>query len=114
MFIEQYRRHPESKAAGPDGLPSTEETKGVLGRLVPEAGEPPLRIGKEVDRLEEADGVDLDAQEAIRRLQGCPQAPLAERLLGVSVRRLRDVLKSHATPRDGLRRAIPRGGLPDP
>src|SRR5581483_2842718 len=32
-FIEAYRRHPESKAATPDGRPADKDTHGVLGRL---------------------------------------------------------------------------------
>src|SRR5580700_5729 len=58
-FIELYQRHPESKAAAPDGKPADEETRGVLGRLHLTGGAP-RRIGKEVDRLDEDEEFTLD------------------------------------------------------
>lgn len=37
QYIEAYRRHPEAKAAGPDGLPCREDTTGVLFPLAMES-----------------------------------------------------------------------------
>ncbi len=61
-FIAQYAEHPESKAAGPDGLPATSETRGLLGRLHLTDGEP-TRVGKEIDRLDEGEGDSLERDE---------------------------------------------------
>lgn len=64
-FVRRYAEHPESKAAGPDGKPATAATRGVLGRLHLRSGEPE-RIGKEVDRLDEDDGDNLDQSRPMR------------------------------------------------
>lgn len=61
-LIENYARHPEAKAAGPDGKPAEPETRGVLGRLHLYDG-PPVRIGKEIDRLDEDDDFQLKASD---------------------------------------------------
>jgi hypothetical protein len=102
--IDLYRRHPESKAAGPDGRPADEETRGMLGRLRLTAGAP-RRIGKEVDRLDEDDEFILERSDpaeytstrptlkwALGVLADEPAAKIAP-LLGMSERRFRDVRK---------------------
>lgn len=101
-FIDLYRRHPESKAAGPHGLPADEETSGVLGRLHLTGGAP-ARIGKEVDRLDEDEEFTLgrfDAVEyksqgatlawALKVLEDEPASKIGP-LVGVSERRFRDI-----------------------
>jgi hypothetical protein len=119
-FIDGYGRHPESKAAGPDGLPAGPETRGVLGRLQLSDREP-SRIGKEVDRLDEDDGAGLEAPEtqtygsqddeklawAIQTLGDDAAGSLAASVR-VSERRLRDVLKGRSKPRPELRAALIR------
>jgi hypothetical protein len=57
-YVEGYRNHPQSKAAAPDGSPAGPQTRGVLGRLHLTGGKL-IRVGKEVDRLAEEDGIDL-------------------------------------------------------
>jgi hypothetical protein len=116
-FIAQYADHPESKAAGPHGLPATAETRGVLGRLHLTDGEP-ARIGKEVDRLDADEGDVLDWDQpveyegrsgeldwAIGVLGARPRAEVA-RELSITVRRLQDIVKSRSRPRAALRKAI--------
>jgi hypothetical protein len=124
-FIERYRRHPEAKAAGPDGRPAGPETRGLLGRLHLCDG-PPSRMGKEIDRLDEDEDAALDWPDpaiyassgrvklawAIRTLEGRSRHGLAASL-GVSERRLRDVLKGRAQPHDGLRDRIIKLALRD-
>jgi hypothetical protein len=124
-YIERYRNHPEAKAADQHGNPSSPSTKGVLHRLQI-VGDAPVRIGKEVDRLEEDFGTDLmdGGPEAYNRVDGSipkyavrlkhaldalanfrPKRGLSEEL-GVSLRRLRDVLKGRSRPRASLQVAI--------
>jgi hypothetical protein len=101
-FIDLYRRHPESKAAGPDGMPAGEETNGVLGRLHLTGGAP-CRIGKEVDRLDEDEEFTLDRPAAVeytsrgttlawalKALEDEPASKIGP-LVGVSERRFRDI-----------------------
>jgi hypothetical protein len=101
-FIVDYARHPESKAAGPDGKPAGEETRGVLGRLRL-TGRSPRRIGKEVDRLDEDEEFTLDRpdpaeyekkaitlEQALKIIEREPAARVAE-LVGMSERRFRDI-----------------------
>jgi hypothetical protein len=103
-FIGKYKGHPESKAAAADGMPASEETRGVLGRLHLTGGAP-RRIGKEVDRLDEDDEFTLDRPDpaeyipqklslswALEVLSDESTASLA-RLVGISTRRLDDVRK---------------------
>lgn len=117
-FVSRYAEHPEAKAAGADERPATSTTRGVLGRLELCSGEP-SRIGKEVDRLDEDDGDTLIRRfavqyshesekvldEACATLLTMPRRELAE-LLGVSERRLSDVLKGKAKPRSALRSSL--------
>jgi predicted nucleic acid-binding Zn ribbon protein len=49
-YFEEFRRHPESKAAGPDGEPCHSWTRGQLGPLEVEVTRL-VRIGKEAGRL---------------------------------------------------------------
>jgi predicted nucleic acid-binding Zn ribbon protein len=49
-YFEEFRRHPESKAAGPDGEPCHPWTRGQLGPLEVEVTRI-VRIGKETPRL---------------------------------------------------------------
>jgi hypothetical protein len=75
-FVERYGTHPEAKAAGPDGQPAGEATRGVLGRLHLRGGQP-VRIGKEVDRLDEDDDFTLRPSDPIVYGTGDGDAPLA-------------------------------------
>jgi len=114
-FIGQYARNPESKAAGSDGRPAGRDTNGVLRRLHLHDGVP-TRIGKEVDRLDEEEDYRLDATDpgefkpkvdeqlasALAKLGDKATSQLASSLQ-VSERRLRDVLKRRAVPREDFR-----------
>jgi hypothetical protein len=53
--IEEYATHPEPKSLGPDGRPCDRQTVGLLGRRPVEIAEL-VYIGKEANRLEEAEG----------------------------------------------------------
>ena len=117
-FIANYALHPEAKAAGPDGRSSTERTWGVLGRLHLFDG-PPIRIGKEVDRLDQDEDAalgDMDPAEYTARkytlewalgiLEDEPASKLAP-LIGMSERRFRHirrglVKRTRATSRDAI------------
>ncbi len=57
-FIGNYARHPEAKAAGPDGKPRGAGDPGRSGASAPDR-RPPRRIGKEVDRLDEDEDFTL-------------------------------------------------------
>jgi hypothetical protein len=117
-YIETYRNHPEGKAAAPDGSPAGPQTRGVLGRLHLSGGKT-VRIGKEVDRLDEEDGIDLLGRDpatferlaedelawALSVLGDDSAAELAT-VLGTSERRLRDVLKGRSKPRKPLCAAL--------
>jgi hypothetical protein len=89
----------------------------VLGRLRVRSGKL-ARIGKEVDRLEADDGATLEGEDPVaygdeearlcrnlRILSSRPRKEVAL-ALGVSERRLGDVLKGRAKPRKQLREAI--------
>jgi hypothetical protein len=78
----------------------------------------PNHIGKEVDRLEADDGATLDGEDpvdygdedwqlrqSLAALVKQPQAKVA-RALGVSERRLRDLLKGRAKLRKSLRQSL--------
>jgi hypothetical protein len=116
-YLEQYRRHPEAKAADANGNPAGEETVGVLGRLEVRSGAP-ARIGKEIDRLDQDDGATLDGEAPIEYerdnlagdialLTRFPQASTANDI-GISERRWRDIVKGSATPRGATVAAIAR------
>ncbi|HEY5256825.1 MAG TPA: hypothetical protein VIJ12_00440 [Candidatus Baltobacteraceae bacterium] len=116
-YLEQYRRHPEAKAADANGNPAGEETVGVLGRLEVRSGEP-ARIGKEIDRLDQDEGATLDGEapieyerdqlaDDIALLATFPQKSTA-REIGISERRWRDILKGNAVPRGATAETIAR------
>ena len=117
-FVWRYANHPESKAADSCGNPATAETRGLLGRLHL-TGREPSRIGKEVDRLGEDDGSELDPDEpiiyadgseaalkaAIAVIRDLPRTKIAMELK-ISPRRLQDIIHGRARPRHLLRIAI--------
>jgi hypothetical protein len=126
-YVEEFRRHPELKAADSEGIPCTEETRGVLFSL-PLESDGAIRIGKEVDRLDEDEGTSIDNDgplvydakakrkrvrcfdglwSAVDYLAQFPQARIAA-ILGISERRWRDILKRKSTPRRKTQRAIVR------
>jgi hypothetical protein len=107
-YIDAYQRHAESKAADASGNAAGEDTIGLLHRL-PIRSAPVSRIGKEVDRLGEDEGADLDAEqpieyqrndlrESIDSLARFPQAKVA-REIGISIRAWRNISKGDSQPR---------------
>jgi hypothetical protein len=102
-YVEGYARHPESKAADAEGNPAGEDTRGFLGRLHLTSGAP-THIGKEIDRLDEVEQTTLEDELpiayderdelawAIEIVASMPRKDAA-RELGVSVRRLQDIIK---------------------
>lgn len=117
-YVEQYRRHPEAKAADANGNSAGEETVGVLGRLEIRSGAPG-RIGKEIDRLDQDEGATLDGEAPIEYerdnlagdiafLAKFPQKSTA-REIGISERRWRDIANGRVKqPNKRNRRAIIR------
>ena len=115
-YIEQYRRHPEAKAADHDGNPAGPETRGVLGRLAVRSVRL-ARVGKEIDRLDQDAGAALepdepvefdersDLAEDIACLARFPQEAAA-RDIGISVRGWRDILKGRAGPRESTAASV--------
>jgi|GEM_PF-5514968 len=105
-----------------DGLPSSPEFRGVLGRLDLQV-ESTVHVGKEIDRLEEDNGVSLDAdgpvvyrnsegeagelEAALALLRG-RSGPQNARDLGLSERRWRDIKHGRAKPNLATRQAIVR------
>ena len=74
-YFAEFRRHAESKAAGPDGEPCNPSTRGQLGPLEVEVTRL-VRIGKEVPRLavdpRSADGSTVGPEEYRERIcAGC-------------------------------------------
>lgn len=61
-YIEQYRYHPEVKAADADGNPAGRDTTGLLRRLGLQSTRL-TRIGKEVDRLEQDDATSIEGSK---------------------------------------------------
>jgi hypothetical protein len=117
-YIAQYRIHPESKAADSDGAPSTQETLGLLRRqsIAAVTTNP---IGKEADRLEEDLGTQLLPNEPKRfantandqetryvAILGHYRQADAAKLLGISTRRLRDIVKGRSKPRKAFAKRI--------
>jgi hypothetical protein len=116
-YIELYHRHPEAKAADQNGNPAGADTVGLLGRLRVRS-ENLVRIGKEVDRLDEDDGASLvpdrpaeyerdDLAEDIAYLSQFPQRTVAEEI-GISERRWRDIATGKSIPREATARRIAR------
>jgi hypothetical protein len=125
-YIERYEEHPESKAADHDGRPAGASHRGMLDRLHVFAARR-SHIGKEVNRLDEEAGTALEPgivetyvraepdgfRNAVAAIVSRPRAELAAEL-GVSERRLRDILKGRVIPRRGLRERIERIGNLNP
>jgi hypothetical protein len=107
-ILDRFRVHPESKSAGPDGLPAHEKTVGLLGRLDIRAIAI-THIGKESNLLEQQEEGVLIADpqavywgkgdlEAVRSLlQRVPIVKLAA-LSGVSPEMLRKVQQGERRP----------------
>jgi hypothetical protein len=123
-YIQNYRTHPERKAADQFGNPSGSETRGLLHRLHVYSDEP-VRIGKEVDRLDEVDGMPQDDgpveyaaeknhrrsttsqfRQSVEKLR--PYRPRRElaHILGITERRLRDISKRGVIPHKPLQGRI--------
>lgn len=111
--LERYPSNPEAKSLGPDGKPCGRSTIGLLGRRPVTAGKIVL-IGKESNRLVERrsgeltiDDLDLrltiyEDHDEWRRLvlPKLRRIGVAEsaRAVGMSDRRMRDVLKGRVMP----------------
>jgi len=50
--LADYRTHEESKSMGPDGLPCTRRTRGLLGRRLVATEGRPMHVGKESNSIE--------------------------------------------------------------
>ncbi len=94
----RYMQHPEAKSLGPDGEPSTAETRGLLGRSHIIAGRH-RRIGKESDRRwEEGDNLEsllfapLEYQQPGEEEENAnlvlPSERLIRRIKKIGIRRL--------------------------
>jgi hypothetical protein len=111
--LAAFRTHPEAKSAGPDGRPCGRGTVGLLGRRVVRTAYL-VHLGKEANKLEAVEaGLQHNSDEVYtayadpRRdlwralvlpvLREMPSRDLAE-AVGVSERRLRDVLNGRARP----------------
>lgn len=57
--LQEYVTHPEAKAAGPDGVPCSERTVGILQRMNINAVDI-IHIGKESNRLEEVQTLGIN------------------------------------------------------
>ena len=105
--------------ASEDGHPSKAETRGLLGRLELAVNEPE-RIGKEIDRLDEDEGVTLEdgrpviygggtqqstLARAIAFLGGLPKQVVVPRL-PISQRRWRDIKNRRVKIRAALERSL--------
>jgi hypothetical protein len=106
-YVEQYRRHPEIKAADAEGNPAGPEAMGMLRRLELQSVRL-TRIGKEVDRLDQDEGASLEGNGPVEfkreslagdiaLLATLPQESTA-RSIGISERRWRDIVKGNAKP----------------
>lgn len=73
-YIERYRTHPERKAADQFGNPSVSETWGLLHRLHV-FSDAPIRVGKEVDRLDEMMGVQRMTDPSFTATRSATPAP---------------------------------------
>jgi hypothetical protein len=121
-LARRYAVHPERKGADFDGLPSSPNFRGVLSRLNLRV-DSTVHVGKEIDRLDEDDGVSLDAdgpavytdsggevgalEAALALLRG-RSGPQNARDLGLTERRWRDIKHGRAKPGPVTRRAIVR------
>lgn len=114
-YVNQYQRHPEAKAADWKGDPAELNTVGLLGRLRLRSNRL-VRIGKEVDRLDQEDGASLEPDRpveyerdeltaAIAYLADLPQEAVASEL-GLSVRGWRSLVKGVSKPRSTTAKRI--------
>jgi hypothetical protein len=111
--LAKYATHPETKSLGPDGQPCDRATVGLLRRRPVTAGTITL-IGKESNGLEERSRGEATVDDlylrmttyddhdewyrlVLPRLRPIGAKRLAQ-LLGMSERRVRDVLKGRASP----------------
>jgi hypothetical protein len=101
-YIELYHQHPEAKAADQNGNPAGSDTVGLLRRLRVRT-EKLVRIGKEIDRLDQDEGASLEPDqpveyerdglaEEIDYLAQFPQATTANDL-GLTERGWRKIIK---------------------
>ena len=117
--LDRFRNHPESKSAGPDGMPSGCWTVGLLSRLDLHAVTVSL-IGKEANLLEQQEeGVVLGDPQAVyaggnewerlrAQLQSVSLRELSQ-LSGVSPRMLRDLRQGTRKPSARTAAAIVAG-----
>jgi len=120
-FAAAHARHPEAKAADAEGNLAGPDTRGLLHRLHIVSGRP-MHIGKEIDRIEEDEGIDLDAagpveyaanhpigelHQAVDTLRGLPNRVVA-RMIGMAIRSWKRIKNGHASPSDSARRRIIR------
>ncbi|MFZ0574589.1 MAG: hypothetical protein WA428_01790 [Candidatus Cybelea sp.] len=114
-YIELYHRHPEAKAADQNGNPAGPDTVGLLGRL-PVRSEKLVRIGKEVDRVDQDEGASLEPERPveyerddlaadIEYLATFPQAATA-RDLELTERGWRKIIKRDVTPLVGTAKRL--------
>jgi hypothetical protein len=107
-LARQYARHPEQKAADAHGHPCDAGAVGCLYRLHI-VGSTPVHLGKEIDRLDEDEGLVLGEQGELEdAMLALVQLPLAEvaQQVGISARRYRDIQRRRAQPRPFTRQAI--------
>jgi hypothetical protein len=121
--LAAFRTHPEAKSAGPDGEPCGRGTVGLLGRRAVRTAYL-VHLGKEANKLEEVEaGLEHDPDEVYtayadpRRdpwraqvlpvLRQMPSKELAA-AVGMSGRRLRDVLSERARPHPDTQAALAR------
>jgi hypothetical protein len=121
-FIDRFRRHPEMKAAASDGNPADESATGVLGLLQIKSVRPD-HVGKEIDRLDEDEGISLEADgpivyahggreeadlaEAVALLRGCKGNWVAA-MLGITSRQWRRIGNGHSRAGKATQAAIIR------
>lgn len=117
--VTEYRFHPESKFLGPDGEPCKPTTKGILDRRHVYCGVR-LDIGKESNRLEDAEQLLIDDLDQVLNVYRDPEHGLrslilpmlgalssrevarATRLSHVAILKIRDGATPHARTLKGL------------
>jgi hypothetical protein len=114
-YIDDYQKHPESKAADSNGQPAGTDTIGLLSRLAIKST-PVLHIGKEVDRLDGDRGNSMttvlpveyerdDLAESIAALAAFPQKEISS-AIDISERAWRSIVKSASQPHGETARRI--------
>lgn len=121
-----YRTHPEAKSSGSDGRPCGRGTVGLLGRRTVRTAYL-VHLGKEANKLEEVEaGLEHDADEGYTEyddpwrdpwralvlpvLRRMPRKDLVA-AVGMSERRLRDVMTGRARPRPDAKAALTRAAV---